>query len=116
VAESLQSQKEIETLLTEFHVSGAMLAALLLSLLEKKGLLDHDEVAEAIREAADGIPRQLAAEPRFGALTALRIFLDDPEMRHMLPFTWHQSEAKPWPRARMRRACRSGIIDQDNRA
>jgi hypothetical protein len=57
---------------TEFHVGTAMMAAFVLHILEKKGLLAKDEVDKAIREASEMIPEAYAATPRFAPLSSLQ--------------------------------------------
>lgn len=79
---------DLAGILTEFHTGTAMLAAFILHVLEENGLVSSGEAAKAIREAANQIPDEYAGEPRFAGLVALRVLLDDPQMKHTTPFDW----------------------------
>ena len=79
---------DLSRVLAEFHMGTAMAAAFIFHVLEKKGVLSTDEISRAIRDASEQIPDDYAGEPRFAGLVALRVLLDDPEMRHTTPFPW----------------------------
>lgn len=84
-----QTEKLAE-IFTEFHMGTALMAAFVFSILEKKGLLNAEEVNEAIREASEMVPEKFAASPRLAPFSALRVLLDDPDMQHTAPFRWRQ--------------------------
>ena len=84
-------KREIARTWTEMSIGVATVAALIFHTLEKKGLVSADEIASTIREAADQIPDGYAGSPRYSPLVALRVILDDPEMRPTMPFPWPPS-------------------------
>ena len=69
-------------------MGSAVLAAFILSRLEAKGILDHGETVQELKMAADLIPEDMHGHPRYNALAALYVLVNDPAMRHALPFPW----------------------------
>ena len=84
--------KKLERIFTEFHLGTAAVASFILHVLAKKGVLSGAEIVKAIHEATDAIPEQYAGDPRFAGISCLRVLLDDPEMRHTMPFDWPPEE------------------------
>ena len=79
------------TFLLEMAMGSAVAVALVFHVLESKGVLKHSDVDAAIRGACEMIPDEYAGEPRFRVLACLLPLLEDPELRHALPFPWRSS-------------------------
>lgn len=79
---------ETAKIILEQATGAVMAVALVFHVLETKGVLKHQDVADAIRGASDMIPDAKAAEPQYRALAVLRVMLEDPTAPIAPPFPW----------------------------
>jgi len=84
----MAEKMQVSELFTEMAMGSAVLAAFVLSRLEKAGALDRAETKKALHEAVSQIPDEMAGHPRYTALISLNVLARDPQMKFALPFDW----------------------------
>ena len=67
------------------HPFNAMVAAFVFRVFQANGLLRRPEIAEAIRNASDRIPRRLIGDQRVASLLVLRAMIDNPHAQPQPP-------------------------------
>jgi len=69
----------------------SMIASFVFDVLEQRGVLRRNKIAEAIRDVWDKVPPHLIGEERIASLSALRSLMDDPNASRVTLRKWFNS-------------------------